>query len=274
MVDTSGRATTGTSFAAESPWIRRAAQTYPRVRLGCLPFAGGGASVYQRLPALLPPTVEVIAVQLPGREDRSREDPPTNLRSVVAAVAIALYPYSSLPLAIYGHCAGALLGYEVTHELHRRYGVRVHRLLAGAQGAPHLSTVLGGRTLHHLEDAKMLAEIERRGGLPAPLRDHPELLAMLLPLLRSDFSLWENYVHHPRPPMPVPVTTVRGADDEFVDAAAASAWGNHTSQAADDVVVPGGHYFITSAGPETAAVLADAALASIIPGMRDERRIT
>ncbi|HEX4591042.1 MAG TPA: thioesterase domain-containing protein, partial [Gemmataceae bacterium] len=53
----------------------RRANPAARVRLACLPFAGGGAGAYRTWADDLPLTVEVCAVQPPGRETRFREPP-------------------------------------------------------------------------------------------------------------------------------------------------------------------------------------------------------
>ncbi|HEX2514627.1 MAG TPA: thioesterase domain-containing protein, partial [Chloroflexota bacterium] len=39
-----------------------------RVRLLCLPYAGGGASAFRHWPDALTSSIEVCPVQLPGRE--------------------------------------------------------------------------------------------------------------------------------------------------------------------------------------------------------------
>lgn len=46
-----------------------------RLRLVCLPCAGGGTAVFRGWPARLPADVELLAVRLPGRESRIRERP-------------------------------------------------------------------------------------------------------------------------------------------------------------------------------------------------------
>ncbi len=250
-------------FTADSRWIRRAARENPRLRLVCLPFAGGGASVYHRLPELLPPSIEVLAVQLPGREDRTREAPPADVAGLARACAVALRPYLNTPFALYGHCAGALLAYEVAHEVAQRFGVWPSLLIAGAQPAPHLSVTRA--PLHELPDEALLETIRQRGGLPEAVSRRPELLDMLLPLLRSDFALWEQYLPHPepRPPLPCPVLAVRGRDDDLVSAEDAQAWGQHTTAGCTEQIVDGGHYFINGLGPADAAALARSLLAPV-----------
>lgn len=258
-------------FTAESRWIRRAARHRPRLRLVCLPFAGGGASVYQALPGLLPPSIEVLAVQLPGREDRSRENPPGNLSALVAACAVALRPYLNVPYALYGHCAGALLAYEVAHEVGRRFGVWPTHLVAGAQPAPHLPVT--NFPLHELPDEDLLEVIRERGGLPEAVARRPDLVAVLLPLLRSDFALWENYRHSPRDPLPCPVTTVRGRADLLVDASATEPWAQHSEAGWSELLVEGGHYFISGLGRTDAHALADLLTPGTSPFTQDRPRM-
>ncbi len=57
--------------AARNPWILPFRPVpRPRVRLFCLPFAGGSAGVYRAWADHLPLDVEVLGVQLPGRVRR------------------------------------------------------------------------------------------------------------------------------------------------------------------------------------------------------------
>ncbi|MEV5047421.1 thioesterase domain-containing protein [Streptomyces griseoincarnatus] len=246
-------------FTAESPWVRRAARPAPALRLICLPHAGAGASAFRTWPDLLPPSIEVLAVQLPGREDRSKEDPPTRLQALVRASAIALRPFCTGDFALYGHCAGALLGWELARELGERHGLWPRRLLAAAQPAPHLPP--SERPLHAVADADLAAEVGRRGGLPAAVQRNSALLEMLLPLIRADFTLWETYQYVPRPPLPVPVTTLRGTEDTTIPIAALHSWAEHTTVGHTHHEVDGGHYFVNQPTERTTRVLARALLA-------------
>ena len=74
---------------ASSPWVA-CPRPNPgaRVRLFCLPFAGGGASVYRLWGATLPSWIEVCPIQPPGREDRYREPPFTSLTALARTAAL------------------------------------------------------------------------------------------------------------------------------------------------------------------------------------------
>ncbi|GAA1551471.1 alpha/beta fold hydrolase [Dactylosporangium maewongense] len=229
------------TFTADSQWVRRVPREGARLRLVCLPFAGGGASVYQGMAALLPSWIEVLAVQPPGHEDRSREPLPASIPGLVTACAIALRPYTTMPYALYGHCAGALLAHEVAHEMGRRFGTWPQRLIAAEQPAPQAPPPPA--PLHLRSDEDLLASIRDRGGLPEAVAGNAQLLEFLLPVLRHDFALWENYRHRPRPPLPVPITTVRGTTGS-VDETALAGWAEQTTAGRTGVTVEGGHYFI------------------------------
>ena len=55
-----------------------------RLRLICLPPAGGGASRYRDWPAHLPNDVEVVSVQLSARENRFDELPFESMEQLTA----------------------------------------------------------------------------------------------------------------------------------------------------------------------------------------------
>lgn len=211
--------------------------------------------MFQPLPHLLPDSIEVVTVQLPGREDRSREEPPGDLDRLVRGCAVALRPYCTMPFAFYGHCSGALLAYEVTWTMGREYGAWPQRLIAGAQTAP--GAPASGERLHELSDEELLDSVRRRGGLPEAVANNAAFTEFLLPVLRADFTLWESYEHRPRTALPVPVTVVRGRDDPLVSPGAAQAWREHTTAGATEAVVDGGHYFINDLSVESARTVAD-----------------
>lgn len=240
-------------FETDSLWIRRAPRKNRSLRLICLPYGGGGASIFHALANQLPESIEVIALQLPGREDRSAERAPTNLRRLVHTAAIALGPYCAAPFAFYGHCAGALLAFELAHELNAKLGCWPTHLVAAAQHAPHQPPT--SLLLRPLADEEMLEVVKQRGGLPDAVARNAELTEFLVPLLRSDFALWRQYAYQPRKPLPCPVTTLRGRDDDVAGADSVRAWREHTAAAFAHHEVDGGHYFVNDMNADIAALV-------------------
>jgi len=83
----------------------------PRVRLFCFPFAGGGSAVYRNWAQFLDPTVEVVAIEPPGRLGRITEMPIADMNEFVAQLLSEMQELLDRPFAFFGHCLGALTMY-------------------------------------------------------------------------------------------------------------------------------------------------------------------
>src|SRR5262245_29487970 len=136
---------------ATSRWlVRPRPNVSARLRLVCLPYAGGGASLFRLWPEGLPAVVEVCAIQLPGRETRLREPAHRHVGPLVVELAEALARSLEPPLAIFGHSMGALIGFELARQMRRRGMNGPQLLIASGRGAPQLP--LRRRQIHALPE--------------------------------------------------------------------------------------------------------------------------
>lgn len=246
-------------FAAESPYLRRARREAPTRRLFCFPFAGAGASAYRDLPEALPAHIEVVAIQLPGREDRVQDRPFTRIEPVVRALAQVLRPYLDLPAAFFGHSSGALLAYEVARALTGRYadpapGQPPMHLIAS--GCPHPRRRALGRPLAGLPDEELIADVVALNGTALEVVDNPQLLQLVLPALRADVSMAESYEFRPGPPISWPITVFGGEADPHVARADLAGWGEYTSAGSQVRLFPGGHFFLHESAAAVSAAIA------------------
>lgn len=92
-------------------------------RLACFSYAGGAASFYFPTSQALSPTVEVLAIQYPGRHDRHAEPALTDISALADGITDALSAWTDRPLAFFGHSMGWLVAYEVAQRL---IGARCH----------------------------------------------------------------------------------------------------------------------------------------------------
>ncbi|HEU0299177.1 MAG TPA: thioesterase II family protein [Longimicrobium sp.] len=213
-----------------------------RLRLFCLPHAGGGASAFRGWADALPPEVEVCPVQLPGRENRVAEPAFDRVPPLAQALADAVEPLLSLPFALFGHSNGALIGFELARALRARGRPGPVHLFASGRRAPDLPS--GRPPTHHLPDAEFLAELQELGGIPPQVLEHPELMAVLLPTLRADVAIHETYEFREQPPLPCPVTAYGGLTDPKVSREQLQAWGRHTGGPFTMRLFPGGHFYL------------------------------
>jgi pyochelin biosynthetic protein PchC len=222
-------------------WIRRyvAAPDAPR-RLVCFPHAGGAASYYRPVAVGIDASVEVLAVQYPGRQDRRRENTVDDIERLADLVVDELVPWCDRPFGLFGHSMGAMVAYEVARRLERR-GIDPAVLFASGRRAPsrHRES-----TVHLLDDAGVKAELLRLSGTGAALLDDDDMLAMILPALRGDYRAVASYRHRPGPPLSCPVRVLVGSDDTEVTPEEAADWQYHTNGGFDLSVFPGGHFYL------------------------------
>lgn len=232
-------------------WVRPSLPGWPaaspRLRLFCLPHAGGGASLFRRWPQHLPAGVEVCPIQLPGRESRLSEPPFTRLALLVQVLARILRPWLDRPFAIFGYSFGSLVAFELARQLRWQDGRTPAHLFLAAYPAPHLPRP--HPPLHHLPDPAFLDGVRRLGGLPAAILQDPELMGLFLPALRADFEVHETYTYRAEPPFDCPITVFGGLQDHHIDQGQLAAWRVHTRGTFQLSMLPGRHFFIEEQWP-------------------------
>ena len=236
-----------TTLQSLGPWlVRPQPQPGARLRLLCFPYAGGGASIYRTWPKSLPPTIELWAIQFPGRETRFREPRLTSLEPLIHQLAELLTPHLTLPFACFGHSMGALISFELTRRLRAQGGPQPLHLLVSARRAPQLPR---SRPLtYNLPDAEFIAELRRLSGTPEEVLRHQELLELMMPLLRADLQINETYQYQPGVPLDCPISVFGGLEDTTTPPAELPPWQEQTRAAFKLRMFPGGHFFLNK-GP-------------------------
>ncbi len=201
-------------------WVRPFRLTpMPRLRLACFPHAGGSASFFRSWSERLPPDIDLLALQYPGREDRFNEAPATRLEDLADGAALALRDFADAPLALFGHSLGAALAYETALRLESA-GAPLRHLFVSAHPAPHRQR---GGALHRGDEAALLEDVRRQGGASELLED-ADLRALFLPILRADYQAIETYRRAQPIALACALDVLLGEHDEEVSAAEAQAW--------------------------------------------------
>jgi surfactin synthase thioesterase subunit len=71
-----------------------------------------------------------------------------------------------------------------------------------------------------------------------------ELLRMVLPAIRGDYTAVETYQHLPGRELECPIHVLVGDSDPVTDLAEADAWRSHTTGGCVVEVFPGGHFYL------------------------------
>ncbi|CAM5560433.1 thioesterase II family protein [Streptomyces griseomycini] len=226
-----------------APWIAgRYAVGPPRLRLFCLPPAGGGASTFNAWRPHLPPGIELAPVELPGRGSRIGEPVPYALGPLADGLLDGVRGELDLPYALFGHSFGAVVAYELTRRIERRDDLPAPAaLLVSAHRAPHVP--LGREPLTGSDDRRLAAWLHGHGGLPGELLEHPGFLSHLLRAVRADLELAESYLLPEPAPVRCPLVVLAGADDDVAAPSAVEPWAGYGAAPPRMRVVPGGHSY-------------------------------
>ena len=217
------------------------------LRLFCLPYAGGGAYIYRDWVEHLPAKVEVCPIQLPGRGNRLREAPLTRMTPLVEAIAEAITPMLDKPFAIFGHSMGALIGFELARFLGREHAKAPSHLFVSGRSAPQIRDA--DKRTYDLPEPEFIEELRRLNGTPQEVLEHPELMQMMIPILRADFETIQTYEYQAGQPLDCPIVAMGGIQDPDVSRQDLDAWREQTEGPFTLRMFPGGHFLINTARP-------------------------
>ena len=220
-------------------------------RLVCFPHAGGSASFYLPVSAALSPRVDVLAVQYPGRQDRRAEQGIEDIHVLADQTFEALRPWADTPLTFFGHRMGAVVAFEVARRF-ERIGLAPVHLFASGRRAP---SRYRDENVHLRGDDGLIAEVKAMSGTDARVLGDEEMLRMVLPALRSDYTAVECYRSEPGASVACPVTALVGDSDPKTSLDEARDWQEHTTGAYDLKVFRGGHFYLNTRAAEVIALL-------------------
>ncbi|MFB8280467.1 thioesterase II family protein [Nocardia colli] len=225
------------------------------IPLICVPFAGAGASFFR--PWAVPGVegLRIVPLQPPGREWKLDQE----LYRDVERAAAGLLPevveqIDDGRVALFGHSLGAVLAYELACKLVTIPGVEIVRLIVS--GSPGPWSRRPDRA-SGLADGEFLRRVEEFAGYSHEALADQEMLELILPVLRADVEMHENYSPSSEQPLPAPITAIRGASDCLVTSQQAAEWSKATNRDFNLCEVDGGHMYLTADAAGLLRLIAD-----------------
>lgn len=237
-----------------SPWFRvYLARPHATARLICLPHAGGTASFFSEWTRYLPETIELVAIQYPGRQERLAEPLINNMQMLTQALAEAISTILDRPYILFGHSMGAAVGHELCMTLMARKQRLPERLIVSAREAP-MHNQAG--SLHSAPEPIFCKRLIELGNTPAELLQSDEWCKIMLPIIRNDYQLIETYVPKPQhAALPINISAFAGNKDNELTVEQAADWSSLTSKSFDLRVFDGDHFYLCE---HRASVVAEA----------------
>ena len=236
---------------------------YAKARLFCFPYAGGGLVSFRAWPQLLDDSVEVVAVEPPGRGTRINETPLDDLNIFVERLLPELIDWLDRPSAFFGHCLGGLTMFATLCALPEarahfvKYsfpcGVRPPHLLK--RGGNFEDNLAYDMMLHqdfdirvppYAQTDEIFADIIRQFDTPAAdkMLEIPKLRKVLLPTIRAEFAMAYHYQYQPVKSFSFPIASFVGASDPWVSEEDSAGWGELTRGGFTNHVRRGSHFLM------------------------------
>jgi surfactin synthase thioesterase subunit len=230
-----------------SPFVRPRPVDDPEVRLVVFHHAGGSAAAYYPMVQHVPPTWDLLLLELPGRGQRHAEPVLTDVPALVEQAVAATRPWMDVPIVLFGHSLGAILAAEVGRSLERE-GRPPHWVGVSARIAPVHQARYRAR-LHELDDRSLLRELETMGGISDRIREFPEFLARFLATVRGDLLAVDSWVPHDRRArLSCALGAFAGIDDPWAPMELMQDWAAETTAEVVHRRFGGGHFYFLEDG--------------------------
>ncbi|MBX3448375.1 MAG: thioesterase [Planctomycetaceae bacterium] len=254
------------------PWLDRVPDDERRVRLFCLPCAGGSSTAYDGWHEGLGESVETLPILLPGRGTRFLEPVVPSVPALVEQITESLGPSLRAPYALFGHSYGALLAFEMARSC-RRLGLPSPSILlvAGFRGPKTPAPAIAAA---ESSDDDLVNWLEDGSGARDPVFENPDFRRLFLDVLRGDLTAIASYQYAAEPPLKCPIVAFAGEQDPVAPRRDMLAWRHETADRFNLHVLPGRHLFVRTAesrllpliGLELAALAKDIVRAPEIAG--------
>jgi len=215
----------------------------PRLRLVCVPHAGGWPSCFQTWRAHLPDDVELLVAQLPGRGALLYDAPLRSLPELIERLVIELTPYLTLPIGLYGHSFGSIICYELSKCLAAQQLISLN---VSAMRAPHI--VAQPPYVHQMDDQALLQNLKRMGGLSPELLANEQLCLYVFNTIRTDFEILETYHNIASQAIDIPINVFGATDDPAVSAEVLFSWHGYSQSKVTLHWMQGGHFYPYQSG--------------------------
>jgi acyl transferase domain-containing protein/surfactin synthase thioesterase subunit len=228
-----------------------------QIRLIGFPYAGGSPTVFQPWSEELPKTLEMAAIQLPGRGARLKEDFYLSMEQLVDSLTPELIPYLDKPFIFFGHCLGGIQAFEVAQKLRKDYDLQPIHLFTAGSRAPQFynprqleidiqqfnhNTHAANHELSEKQFIDMLREVNFANN--QALFEDEETRNLMLPIIKADYQINNNYMYHAQSPLDIPITAFGGRVDPYVTGEQVLGWSEHTTAQFEVQFHPGDHYFM------------------------------
>ncbi|MBC2578803.1 thioesterase II family protein [Clostridium sp. DJ247] len=213
-----------------------------KVKLFCIPHAGGSAAVYSKWKKYINPSIEICPIELAGRGKRFNENLYNNINEIVEDIYEIIKNNLQTDYAFFGHSMGSLIAYELTYHIMKLKNKSPKHIFFSGKKAPHI--MYKNRLIHTLSDIEFKNRILEFSGTPKEVFENRDMLNIFAPILRADLGIFETYKYVEKHcKLDCNITIINGKNDDLT-INDISGWKQHTSKSCSIYLFNGGHFYL------------------------------
>lgn len=215
-----------------------------KIKLICIPYAGGSMQIYKSWNRYLNNSIELNSVELAGRGRRFSEPRYENMEAAVNDVYKKVRPLiQDSEYSVFGHSMGSIIVYELLNRL-RDDGLHnpEHAFFSGRYPP---FTKKNKPNLHDAPLEVFIEEIKKLGGTSKELLENVDFVNFFIPILRADYKIIESYSSlQKNTKFEFDISVLSGKQDEDMEDKDLEMWQTCTSGKCSIYKFDGGHFFI------------------------------
>ena len=233
-------------------------ESMKKTKLFCIPYAGGSAMAYTRWKKHLSSEIELYPLELSGRGRKIKMPFYDSIHDAINDVFSMLEKeLDDTPYALFGHSMGSVIAYEVAHKINESGCQKPMHIFFSGRKAPDAKR---DSNIHHLPHDEFVEKVLDYGGMSKGLLAEKQLLDLMLPIIRNDIRIIEQYNYVERPIKLSCDTTVLYGKMDKMTINDAIEWKKHTEGKCDIKCFGGGHFFINEYEEDVIEVIQNALL--------------
>jgi surfactin synthase thioesterase subunit len=215
-----------------------------KIKLICIPYAGGSAQVYKNWNKYLDSTIEIIPIELAGRGKRFLELRYENMEKAVDDVYKMVKPLiQNTEYAVFGHSMGSILTYELLHRIKNDNLCKPMHAFFSGTNPPYAKKITSN--IHDAPLDIFVNEIEKLGGTPKTILENKDFLDVFIPILRADYKIIETYnCMNQNSKFDFDISVLNGNKDRDIEDKNLQLWQTCTLGTCRNYKFEGGHFFI------------------------------
>ncbi len=214
------------------------------IKLYCLPYAGGSATIYSKWRKYLDSSIELCPVELAGRSGRFKEPYYSSMTEAVEDIANLIgNGLDGSEYALFGHSMGSMIAYELISRFQaKNLKLPAHVFFSGRY-PPTIKKEK--KDMHLLPEAEFEQEVIKFGGIPEKLFRFGGLMKIALETLRADYRVIEAYhCDHPKERFEFDFSVMAGRDDPLAEPSDMKEWEIYAAGQCTFYYFDGGHFYL------------------------------